>query len=360
LLAIVLLLGCARPEPTEALPQGSASGDCASCHASHFEEHAGSAHARSSESPVLAALLPEVHAAWGEVSHDLCVGCHAPEHSPDPGIGCVSCHAAVGNHATRDGMLAVDTSVPLSGPFDDAAPTSAHHSRQDGFLSSPALCGTCHELTGPNLVDEPTLTEFERSPQAAAGMTCIDCHMPEQGEAPIVEGGRARPVRSHRFVGFDPPWGASAEGAALAAERTRALLAAALSLTIEPSEGGVDVVVRNVGAGHSVPTGATFLRDLWVDVEVGGVVAERVIVLRDQPMREGVPVPLLTQADSVEAGSLAAGAERRARIEVPAGASITARLYGRAVSEQVVEALGLEARAAEIPTHEIAIVSAAL
>src|SRR5204862_829043 len=110
---------------------------------------------------------------------------HTPEHSPDAGIGCVSCHAAIGNHATRDGMLAVDLDVPLSGPFADAEPTEAHGSRSDGFLISPDLCGTCHELTGPNLVNEPTLTEFQASPQASAGLTCIDCHMPRTEERPL-------------------------------------------------------------------------------------------------------------------------------------------------------------------------------
>lgn len=353
---VLLALACANPID-DPLPLGSASEDCASCHEGHGDEHRGSPHDASASSPLLEAMLPEVEREWGGAARDRCVGCHAPEHSPDPGIGCVSCHGAVGNHAPRDGMLAVDLRVPLAGPFDDAEENEAHASRHDGFLSSPSLCGTCHELTGPVLVSEPTLTEFEASPQAQAGMTCIDCHMPRAEERPLSSASnRVRPVRDHRFVGFDPPWGASAEEAAAAAERTRRLLASALELRIERSERGVDIVLTNVGAGHSVPTGATFLRDLWVDVEIDGVVTARVIAVGDQPLHAGMPVPLLTRADRVELGSLAAGAERRVHIETE-GTSITARLYGRAVRDEVIEALGLEARASEVPTHEIAIVS---
>jgi hypothetical protein len=350
----LLALACASPPATDPLPLGSASEDCASCHEEHGDEHALSPHAASARSPLLAAMLPEVERAWGSAARDQCVGCHAPEHSPDEGIGCVSCHAAVGNHASRDGMLAIDTRVPLSGPFADAERTIAHGSRNDGFLSSPQLCGTCHELTGPVLVSEPTLTEFEASPQARAGMTCIDCHMPRTSERAIANtNDRVRPTRDHRFIGFDPPWGASREEAARAAEETRRLLASALDLRIERTATGVDVVLTNVGAGHSVPTGAAFLRDIWVDVEIDGAIRSRVIELGDQPMHEGVPVPLLTRADRVELGSLVAGAERRVHLDADPGAVITAHLYARAVRDDVLAALGLEARSDEVPTHRV-------
>jgi hypothetical protein len=46
-------------------PARRASEDCASCHEAHYEERDVTARA-SSSSPVLAALLPRVHAAWGE------------------------------------------------------------------------------------------------------------------------------------------------------------------------------------------------------------------------------------------------------------------------------------------------------
>lgn len=355
LVLAVLALGCA--EPTSApLPLGESSASCGGCHEDHYDEHASSAHGTSSSSPVLEAMLPDVERAWGAFARERCEGCHAPAHSEgDAGIGCVSCHAAVGNHAERDGMLAVDVSAPLAGPFG-ASRTFAHASRTSDFLASPSLCGTCHEITGPVLVDEPTLSEYRASPQAAEGLTCADCHMPREEERALSnDSDRLRPVRSHRFVGFDPPWGAPADRAARAAEETRELLAMALALRIEPAEGGVEIVVSNVGAGHAVPTGATFLRDLWVDVEIDGELRSRVITLGDQPMSGDDRVALLTQADRVERGSLDPGAERRAFVAAAGTSRVTATLYGRAVRDGVLDALDLRARASEIPTHAIAV-----
>ena len=346
-------LACAKPA-SEPLPLGDDAESCATCHAEHADEHRASPHATSAASPVLAAMLPEVEREWGVAARQTCEGCHAPGHSSDEGIGCISCHAAIGNHEERDGMLAIDIGRPLAGPFDDAALNEGHDSRQGGFLLSPSLCGTCHEITGPVLVDEPTLSEYRASSQAAEGLTCAGCHMPDEGERALVRGGRLRPVSSHRFVGFDPPWGASADEARAAAERTRALLAAALELVATVTETGIAIEVRNVGAGHAVPTGATFLRDLWVDVEVDGELASpRVIRLGDQPMNVDVPVPLLTDATHVEHGSLGPGEARRVEIPI-VGTRIVVRLRGRAIRQEALDALGLSDRATEVPTHEIA------
>jgi hypothetical protein len=351
-LVAALVAGCGG-SPDAALPYGSRAEDCGSCHADHFAEWSQSSHARSADSPVRAALMPHVERAWGSFARSRCDGCHAPGHGGDAGIGCTTCHAAIGNHAERDGELAVDLEEPIAGPLADPAPTPAHATRPGEFLASPSLCGTCHEVTGPGLFVEPTLTEWRASPQAAIGQTCLDCHMPTTADRPLTtEGTRARPSRSHRFVGFDPIWDAPPEEAAVAAEETRALLAAALSLEAARVDGGVEVVVTNVGAGHGVPTGATFLRDLWVDLEMEGVVvASRVVVIGDQPMRDGVPVALPTEADSIEHHALAPGAEARAIIE---GAATEAVLRGSAVKREVLSALDLDELADRIPTHEIA------
>lgn len=357
LLIAALVVGCGAPPPEEALPLGADSESCGTCHETHHAQWATSPHAGAARSPVLEAMLPDVEAQWGQAAREACESCHSPGHAPgDDGIGCVSCHAATGNHAERDGALAVDLGRPLAGPLADPEPTVAHRSRGGGFLASPSLCGTCHELTGPNLVREPTLTEYRASPAAAEGRTCADCHLPPDGTRALSNDSTAeREASSHRFVGFDPPWGAPPDVAAAAAERTRALLAEALELRVEPDDGGVRVTVANVGAGHSVPTGATFLRDLWVDVEpLDGPVVARVIELGDQPMRGDAPVALLTRADRVEAGSLAAGDTRSVRVAVDGPVRVVLR--GRAVRDAVLAALERTDLRDEIPTHTIHVV----
>ena len=337
----------------EPLPLGSDAASCGSCHQEHYAQWRTSPHARASESPLLEAMLPEVEREWGLTARARCESCHQPAHDPlDDGIGCISCHAATGNHAERDGQLVVDPSRGIAGPLGTSDSTPAHRTRASELLTSPSLCGTCHELTGPNIVAEPTLTEYRASPAAQAGTTCADCHLPDETPRAWTDHSPSvRETSSHRFVGFDPPWGAGEEEAAAAAERTRALLASALELRIEPADGGVNVVLRNVGAGHSVPTGATFLRDLWVDVLVGGELRPRVIALGDQPMHGEMQVPLLTRADHVDTGSLRAGDERTVFVE--AEGEVSAWLRGRAVRSSVLSALGLEHLEPQVPVHEI-------
>ncbi|HBQ16233.1 MAG TPA: hypothetical protein DEF51_35585 [Myxococcales bacterium] len=119
------------------------------------------------------------------------------------------------------------------------------------------------------------------------------------------------------------------------------------------SDGALEIAVTNVGAGHAVPTGAAFLRDLWVDVERDGVVvAARVMTIGDQPMQGETPVPLLTRASHVVPGSLAAGETRVARVAATDDSQVILR--GRAVRPAVLAALGLEGLSASVPVHEIA------
>lgn len=351
MIGLLAALGCAAP--VGALPHGADSEACGACHSGLHAEWAGSAHARSAESPVFLALLPEIEAAWGELARQRCEGCHAPVDAPEAAIGCVMCHAAVGNHAERDGALAIDLEAPLAGPLGAAAAeTTAHRSVQRGFLTESAACGTCHEVSGPELFVEHTFGEFQASPAAASGETCLDCHAPAVEDRPSTDGTPARPSRDHRFVGVDPPWGADDAEAAAAAEATLALYRTALDLRIERAGGAREVVVTNVGAGHAVPTGVAFLRDVWVEVEVDGVTrAEPVLRLGAQPERDGVAVVLPTDADSVRSMSLDPGESARAAL--PDGAAVV-RLRARAIKPAVLTEIGLGELASDQPIHEIA------
>lgn len=362
-----LSAGCAASG--DPLPLGASRGDCASCHAEQAEAFERSPHAHSDTSPVLAAMLPHVRDAWGAAAADRCVRCHNPSHaqllgdtSAETSVTCVSCHAAVGNRGTRDGRLVVDPSIPIAGPFADAEPSPAHATRRSELLASPTLCGSCHEVSGPGFFVETTFDEHVAASPDPADPSCVGCHMPSLEPAPIaLDASRARPRRSHLFVGLDPPWGASE------AERDRATLAstellrAALSLRVEREAGRAAIGLSNVGASHDVPTGATLFRDVWVDVEIaterGVEEHRRVIVLGDRPMRGDEAVALATDADRVEPHRLARGEERVATLDAPSGARVTARLRARAVREEVIAALALEAHAEAIPILEVAEVS---
>ena len=285
------------------------SDTCGGCHPGQHAAWAVSGHAASMVSPVFLAMLPHVEASWGADARDTCVGCHQPDHGPDHAIGCVSCHAAVGNREERDGLLLVDLGLPVAGPFSDPVPTAAHGSRQSDLVASPSLCGTCHEVSGPRHFVEQTLTEYRASPAAAAGETCATCHFPRTDVGAAALGGPTdRPLADHRAVGFAP-----------------VRLASALTLELSGASDGrsFDVRLTNTGAGHHVPTGVSFLRDIYVDViltDATGAehLTPRAIDLRSHLTRDGYEVALATDADQIVSHALAPEEAAEAHIGAPA------------------------------------------
>lgn len=335
LTAIAALSGCSQQG--SGLPFAANAESCGNCHSTEYAAWAESPHGTSGSSPVFEALLVEVEGAWGKDARSACVDCHQPGHGGDVGIGCVSCHGATGNTGERDGRLRVDLERPLMGPRGER--NGAHETRSSGFLTSASLCGTCHEVTGPGLLDEPTLTEHRASDFAALGVSCAACHMPE-GE--------------HRFVGIDPAWGADPRERQRAEDDARALFRDAVNLRVEVDGREVVISLTNVGAGHSVPTGAAFLRDVWVDLSFDEDAPRRVLSLSPDMRRSGAPTALITDADEVVSRSLEAGEARQTRTPAPVGAAtFTATLRLRAIRWETLDALGLIGRRDEVPTLNI-------
>lgn len=326
-LALVVSVGCSRPASLGLASTGEAT--CATCHADHAAAFELSRHGRATQSPVFQAMLPRVEASWGAAARARCEGCHAPAHGDDASLTCVSCHAAVGNRGTRDGRLVLDLDAPLMGPFEGAA--APHATRTSGLLISSELCATCHEVTGPSLFVEHTGTEHASAAAATAAPECATCHMPRLDDGPVAPGAPDRERHDHGFVGFDA--------------RT---LDAALELRFVDRS----LELENVGAGHAVPTGVAFLRDVWVDLDVvhaDGTTEHlaRVLELGDRPMRGTEPVALPTDADHVEERRLAPFEIRRVTIAADV-VSATATLHARAYRQDALDALGLPADATPI------------
>jgi hypothetical protein len=361
LLVALLATGCGSS--SQETPRHTDAAACGSCHATEYAAWSASRLAVSGTSPVFTALAASVARNWGDEAKRQCVTCHQPGFGGDHGIGCVACHSATGNLATRDGLLTIDAEGPVNGPFADPVPTPAHDSRVYGLLESPQLCGTCHEVTGPRIFHETTLAEYDVSKAATRGGGCASCHMLPVEPGPIALGEtKTRPRSDHSFVGVDPPWGASADEAAKEASRTLTLLRSGLGLVATRSGAGIDVQIANL-AGHAVPTGIAVLRGIWVDVDFTGAdgktaSAPAVIALGSQPTLSGTPVALITEGDAVVPNVLAPGALLRVHVDFPVSlvspVSVVATLRARAVRPEVLDALGLADLGAEVPTHEVA------
>jgi hypothetical protein len=232
------------------------------CHRAQAEAFASSRHARATTSELFQALRARSGAQQG-----FCDSCHAP-HTADgeSGVGCVTCHTAIGNRGTSNARLIHDESGPQRGPFADAVTTRAHGSARSDVVLGATLCGTCHEVEGPGAFTETPHTEWSRSPAAQQGITCADCHMSPRPGVPNAARARGaaalagpqRPLADHSFVGVDHA-------------RATELLAdtAAVEVRIGARSGQtleVEVTVQNRNLGHALPSGARFAREAWIEI----------------------------------------------------------------------------------------------
>lgn len=208
---------------------------------------------------------------------------------------CVQCHSTVG---TRSGEVRADFQ------FDDLSPVvmegvtcvachqagtverthNAGHTLEarDVHMPNPAIqtaafCGSCHDVREMNgLALESPYAEWEASPAAADGRTCQSCHMPTTLGRVSDTSETDKPVHTHRFVGvdtpFDPEFFASAAEREAHIARITALLQGAAELEAVARRTGdavdLDVHVHNLVDGHNLPTGTTFIRQMWLEVQV--------------------------------------------------------------------------------------------
>ena len=286
---------------------------CAVCHPVEYGEWRLSMHAYAARSPVFDAMNAKaVRDSAGQVD-TFCVGCHTPQgvfsgeagnsvaairtEAALEGVTCDVCHTAIG-HDGVVGNAAIErdlTSGVKQGPFGDAVAT-VHGSEAGEFLSSSALCGSCHDVFAyPGLEIEQAYTEHLDSPAALEGQRCQDCHMSpepgvvaarEEGPIAVVEGEvyPDRPRAPHRFVGpdyaliddfpypDDPEASAAAQAEYL--ELVQRLLENSVRIsdlradTDEEGHPAIVVELESLVAGHRVPTGFTSERQLWIALDV--------------------------------------------------------------------------------------------
>ncbi len=295
--AIVVFVGCSKLEPVEP-PHSTDSTElykamlsdpqsCATCHPVHAQEWQSSMHAYAMTDPIFFRL----HDIGRERNPELgnyCFQCHSPGGVltgeivdgvvPDvlsaparAGVSCEVCHK--GSSSTRgEGVHALHLDSTMRGPIEDPIFTSAHASVFSRSISKSQSCAACHDLKSVSgFLAERTNTEWDESPYQAMGLECQDCHMPSHiGFAAV--GGPEREVHSHRFVGLDVPLTDFPE-----AEKTKELVAElmrnAISLQVEanfqaPNSHSVNVQITNDKTGHSVPSGSTYDREMWIRLVV--------------------------------------------------------------------------------------------
>ena len=194
---------------------------CAECHPKHFREWSVSPHAYAQLSPVFNSMQNAVKILTNGTNGDFCIRCHAPvgmergeavtmsnldrHPAAREGVTCIVCHRVNRSYGKGSGRLKLvkgDITQPVFGPQGNAvleeviarpeefgvlknSPNASVRGREihrDAVpfftLTTPAFCGTCHDVFGPNgFRFEDAFSEFKSSPAAEEGTTCQDCHM---------------------------------------------------------------------------------------------------------------------------------------------------------------------------------------
>lgn len=220
---------------------------CSECHGRIEDQWSGSAHARSTSSPVYRAMRPRATGA-------ACDHCHAPlaeyvEPSHPAAAEGVTCDAC---HTIRDVVVRAGSSETVRGLDDNTrygtlSDAKNHYFHRMGYLpmyGEAEYCAGCHH--GAHAVEGAAVfseyDEWRAGPYARKRVPCQRCHMPgDEAEVATGAGVRGR-VPHHGWLGADGDL------------RRRALHTTAV-VRHEGDTVTVDVSIENVRAGHPVPTG---------------------------------------------------------------------------------------------------------
>ncbi|MBA3461840.1 MAG: hypothetical protein H0T46_17905 [Deltaproteobacteria bacterium] len=321
------LVSIATPDHRADVSPGTQLSDadsCATCHPDAAAQWSSSAHSFASfGNPMYRANVERLRADMGKEPSRHCGGCHdlpllvdgmmtsdAPIPADDlrshSGVSCRLCHGVTS--ATGDGNASfVWSPTPLDAPALNDPASIARHKKQVTTKLDSGLCASCHRgflspdmnlpvhLTG---VDEPG--QWRSSAYTGNGLArmdkveqqnCIDCHMERTPASPDELGAKQGTIASHRFVGGHT-WMASMRGDTEQLRLTRAKLEGAASIDVAgarvvaagapgawhlPADAApvipgtrleLDVVIRNLLAGHRFPGGILDAQDTWVEVEV--------------------------------------------------------------------------------------------
>ncbi len=298
---------------------------CKSCHADHFKQWSGSMHAYAADDPVFLAMNKRGQRETNGALGSFCVNCHAPMAVREgattdglnlatvpaklKGVTCFFCHSTDSVTDTHNGALVLSNDLVMRGSFKDPVANTAHRAGYSPLhdrdrIESAQLCGTCHDIVnGHGVALERTFAEWQKTvfAKAPGGATCGQCHMVQSATLqPIAQapGVFARRAHAHGFPGVDVALAPFPE-ADDQKKQVQSFLDATLqsALCVAPLGGGVSslrVILDNVAAGHSWPSGASQDRRAWVEL-VAYQGAN--VIYQSGVVADGSPITKLTDPD---------------------------------------------------------------
>lgn len=225
----------------------------------------------------------------------LCGACHAPiaartgllppadgskfDEVSRRGISCDFCHTVSGvDQMFNMGHVSEPGQVKL-GPRGDGR-SLYHEVKKTEIHSKADFCGSCHmvihPVTGVHIID--TWEDWKNNEYGKQGIRCQDCHMTPTpgikktpGRAALM-GKERENLAFHGFIGGSS-YAQDAMGNKKQAEMSRDFLRAAAEVKLAErvrADGTLELTVdvHNVGAGHKIPTGTSYIRIMWLQIEV--------------------------------------------------------------------------------------------
>jgi hypothetical protein len=319
---------------------------CGGCHPEQYAQWMGSVHQLAFQDPI---YQGELNKAFKAVGHEItrqCEGCHSPVGvitgevkgpgisglSPIAlnGVSCDVCHSISGtSHTITPSREAENGSFVLKPGIDGKdgpvlqkrGPSPPSEGCGGGFhecVESPLhlraeLCAGCHQVYHyeAHFPLEATYLEWKHGPYAQRAILCQDCHMVELDTFRRSAEKFQKPARGeyrHFFNGANfLLYHLAAQAAKRAGDEELAVglqqkyemavgrLKAAAELEIAPVYRGgalaeIRVRVKNVRAGHNLPTSLTNIRQMWIELTArdprGRVLFANGVVAKDGTLSE--------------------------------------------------------------------------
>jgi Cytochrome c554 and c-prime len=295
---------------------------CRGCHPDKYDEWTGSVHSLAFQDPI---YQGELNRAVKAVGHDIarqCEGCHSPAgmvtgEIKEPGlaglsvmaregVSCDICHSISGtthwetpSHEPENGSFILTPGVETKdgieltkrGPFkpSDNCGMGFHKCVESPLHMQAELCAGCHDVYhyDAHFPLESTYLEWKHGPYAQRDIVCQDCHMVDLPTFMRSADEFRKPDRKeyrHFFNGANYLIYYLAEGAARKAgdEKKAAILKEKYEMALKRLQSAADVEVspvystgkleevkvrvKNVRAGHNLPTSLTNIRQMWLEV----------------------------------------------------------------------------------------------
>ncbi|MBU5638444.1 cytochrome c family protein [Geomonas sp. Red69] len=295
---------------------------CQGCHEKQYEEWTGSVHQLAFQDPVYQGELNKAVKAVGHEISRQCEGCHSPagvvtgeikgpgnaglSEMALAGVSCDICHSVSGtthwqtpSHEPENGSFILAPGAETKdgprfvkrGPFTPSAECGGgfHDCVESPLHLQADLCASCHQVYhyDAHFPLEATYLEWKHGPYAQRGILCQDCHMVEPQAFLKAADQFAKPQRGeyrHFFNGANYLLSYLAAGAARKAgnqeQAESSMKQYAMAVDRLKSAASVEIIpnyhkgeltelqvrVKNLRAGHNLPTSLTNVRQMWLEI----------------------------------------------------------------------------------------------